>query len=62
MSKANYKYVTLPHFSLNAFESNRELCQRPVSTIAAIWQSVVGAENVGGCKLFLSSLSLAKKN
>jgi len=62
MSEADYKYETLPHFPLNALESNIALCQRPVSTMRRVWQPVVRAENVGGCKLFLNSITLVKKN
>jgi len=62
MNKVNYIFFTLPNFALNALESNAALCQRPVSTMRYVWQSVARAENLGGWKLLLNSLTLVKQN
>jgi len=60
MSKANYIYITRPNFQLHSGVYTTESPETRLYDESQTSMSL-GAENLGGCKMFLSSLELAKK-
>lgn len=59
MSKANYKFLTRPNFPTNHVGS----ANIKKNILSKDYKPSVGiTRNLGGCKLFLNSLTLSKKN
>ena len=62
MIEANYKYLIRPNFQLPELGATAGAAQRPIYTNNQPFKVAAGAGNLGGCKLFLISLALDKKN
>lgn len=62
MSKANYKFFIPHHFGVQNQMEHFALSLRPSRLNMKYETSSRGRQSGVGCKLFLSSLALAKKN
>lgn len=57
----NYRSLTRPNFQLPGHQIDTVRHQRPIKTQAEKSDEGAGAGNLGGCKMFLNSLVLAKE-